>query len=87
MKTIIPLSIRITLYNATNNIKERAMKQNEKKEILISGIVYPSITDAARFIVDDSDRGQVDTVRREIRRRHLQNGDVWLMYGEYLIGA
>jgi hypothetical protein len=64
-----------------------ARSSNKPKEVIVNGTTYPSLSAAARFISEDSGRGKVDTIRREIQRRHLHDGDSWVMYGEYLIGG
>ena len=55
-----------------------------RKEMKVNGVEYPSIREAARYIVKNAQRGQEDTVVKELRS--LWRGRApWKMYGKYLV--
>ena len=55
-----------------------------RKEMKVNGVEYPSIREAARYIVKNACRGQEDTVVKELRS--LWKGRApWNMYGKYLV--
>lgn len=55
------------------------------KTLVINGIPYPSVTQAAKMICSNEGK-QLDTVRKELRKYVQGKRPEWCMYGKYNIG-
>ena len=55
------------------------------KDIRVNGVIYESVTKAAKHIADNEGK-QLDTVRKELRNYIQGKRPEWCMYGKYNIG-
>ena len=54
-------------------------------EVIIDGTTYQSVTAASKYIAEAEGKNK-DTIRKEIARRHVRDGQKWTMYGKYNVG-
>ncbi len=76
------------IYETENEKKNRYKQMREKfgKNIIVDTIEFQSAGDAAKYIVSKNPEKKQSTISKELRRRHLKDGQCWLMYNKHSIG-
>lgn len=69
------------------NNPDKVSRTTAPMPVTVNGQTYHSAYAAAKFIHLASKRSNIHNIAKEIKRRHISQGAIWLMYGDYLIGG
>ena len=68
-----------------DEVQQKAIERNGIGSVIVDGTTYPSVGSASKYIAEAEGKNK-DTIRKEIARRHVRDGQKWTMYGKYNVG-